>query len=302
MANVVVIHVLTCLMRAMPNLSSNRRALVASASFVFALGAVTVSGPTERLAFAQPAATKKKDKERKDKDSANAAAAEDEKKKAAEAEASKTSEAEHKKELDVEKIESAKAIYFSGDLAITRSDLGALSDNLGFDRTGANGFLYGLSGGLRLKDLRFGMRWRVYDTTEFTLWSFAVSAGYALPFRPLTPIFSGHVGYVFDQKIQPALFRSSLPEGNVLPPDVDVKGLLLGFDVNASYWITKFLRLGGFIGADLMVLHREKTPFPQSLFGPTPEINAKPLYADSGSGLGLNVSIGLRGAFDIGFQ
>jgi hypothetical protein len=204
--------------------------------------------------------------------------------------------------LDPDKVESPKAIYVSGDIGITRSDLAAIIDNTSFDRTAAFGLLYGLSAGVRLKDTRFGLRWRVYDTTEFTLWTIAVSAGYGLPLRPLSPILSAHVGYVFDQTIQGPVMRSSLPQGNVLPPDVDVKGLLMGLDLNASYWVTKFLRLGAFIGADLMLLYREKAAFPRSIFGSDPEIESKPLYTESGSGLGLNVNIGLRGAFDIGFK
>jgi len=230
-------------------------------------------------------------------DDAAKKAEEDKKKDAAATDAKKDEEV-----IDTDKAEAHKAIFVSGDVAFTRSDLGALSDNTGFDRTSANGFLYGLSAGLRLGNIRMGARWRVYDTTEFTLWTVALTAGYALPLRPLTPIFSAHVGYVFDQKIQGNLFKTSLPEGNVLPPDVDVKGLLVGVDANASYWITKFLRIGAFIGADLMFLHRSQAPFPQSLFGPTPEIAGKPLYTDSGGGLGLNVNIGIRGAFDIGLQ
>jgi hypothetical protein len=204
--------------------------------------------------------------------------------------------------IDTDKVEATKAIYISGDLGFTRSDLGAFSDNTGFDRTAANGVLYGLGAGYRVKGFRVGLRWRVYDTTEFSLWTVAASAGYALPLRPLTPIFSAHLGYVFDQKIQGNSFRSSLPEGNVLPPDVDVKGLLVGLDANASYWLTKFFRLGVFLGADVMFLHRSQAPFPQSLFGPTPEISSKPIYTDSGSGIGLNVNLGVRGAFDIGLQ
>lgn len=293
----------------MPTFWSNCRTLLTVAACALALGAVTVSGPTERVAFAQPKPAKKRDKYKRDRAKETPAAEDgrenvegDKRKQAGEVEPHKSAQDGEPKELDVEKVESAKAIYLSGDLAFTRSDLGGISDNLGFDRTVANGFLYGLSGGLRLKDLRFGMRWRVYDTTEFTLWTVALAAGYAMPLRPVSPIFSAHLGYVFDQKLQSALFRSSLPEGNVLPPDVDVKGLLLGVDANASYWITKFLRLGAFIGADVMFLHRAKAAFPQSLFGPTPEFNAMPLYSDSGSSLGLNVNLGLRGAFDIGFQ
>jgi hypothetical protein len=204
-------------------------------------------------------------------------------------------------ELDT-RVESAKAIYFSGDLAFTRSDLGGVSDSTGFERTVANGLLYGLSTGLRLKDTRFGARWRVYDTTEFTLWTIALSAGYSLPLRPVTPIFSAHLGYVFDQKIQPSLFRSSLPPETIIPPDVDVKGLLAGFDVNASYWVTQFFRLGAYIGADLMFLSRERANLPRSNFPYPRETLSNPLYTDSGSSIGLNVNVGIRGAFDIAFK
>jgi hypothetical protein len=208
---------------------------------------------------------------------------------------------EEEKNPDPE-TEAKKAIYISGELGVTRSMLGAIVDDLGFDKTAANGPLYGLAGGVRYQNCRLGLRWRVHDTTEFTLWTLALQAGYALPWRPISPIFSAHVGYVFDQSVQPGLFRSALPVGNVLPPNVDLRGAILGLDVNASYWVTKFLRVGAFVGIDAMYLHRSKAPPPQSLFGPTPELAGHPLYADSGDGLGLNVNLGLRGAFDIGLE
>ncbi|HVH43859.1 MAG TPA: hypothetical protein VM925_16010 [Labilithrix sp.] len=315
---------------------SNRASLVAVASFVLALG--TMVGPGEGQAHAQRGARPKtqkphkKDKgkdrarEKREADAAAAAAAEEEKRKAGEAQPAadpktdpkvapqtepsaatddkKQGEAapeEQKEELDTS-VEVDKAIYFSGDLAFTRSDLGVIADNSGFDRTAANGVLYGLAAGLRLKDLRFGVRWRVYDTTEFALWNFSLSAGYGLPLRPVSPVFSAHLGYVFDQSIEPGLFTKSLPEGTQLPPNVDVKGILAGVDVNASYWVTRFLRLGLFIGFDLMFLSREKAALPQSIYGVPPETPNNPLFSDSGTSLGLNMNAGLRGAFDIGFK
>ena len=290
--------------------SSSHAPLITLLSFALAVGAAV--GPAEGTALAQRPATatkaKAKDKDKKEtapSDAAPPAGEEeqtDEQKKAEEEQKAKEAkEAEEKKELDLSK-ESPKAIYFSGDIAFTRSDLGGISDNTGLDRTVANGFLYGVSAGLRLKDFRFGGRWRVHDTTEFTLWTLALSAGYGLPLRPVSPIFSAHVGYVFDQHVEEALFRRSLPDGVILPPDVDVKGILAGVDINASYWITKFLRLGAFIGADLMFLSREKVAIPQSIFGPDPAVANQPLYAGSGSSIGLNMNLGLRGAFDIAFQ
>ncbi len=295
-------------MGAMPIRTSNRAALVATASFVLALGAAV--GPAEGQAFAQGGARTPK-VQKKEKDKTNAAAAaqtedeqkseEEEKKAEEERKAEEEKHAAEQKELDLSQ-EAEKAVYISGDFGFTRSDLAALSDNTGFDKTGANGLLYGLSAGLRLKDLRLGARWRVYDTTEFALWTFALSAGYGLPLRPISPVFSAHVGYVFDQDIQQGLFRKSLAPGTYFPPDVDVKGLLVGVDVNASYWVTKFVRLGLFIGADLMFLSREKANVPPSIAGVPAEYSSLPLYTESGSSIGLNFNAGLRGAFDIGFK
>jgi hypothetical protein len=296
-------------MRAMPTRSSNRALRIATASFVFALAAAVEPTP----AFAQQSTktptseTEKKDKEKAEGDAAASstqtqtqAQTEDEARKKAEAE--KKSEPEEGSDALDTSVEVKKAIYVSGDVGFTRSDLAAVSDNTGLDRTVANGLLYGLGAGLRLKDLRLGLRWRVYDTTEFQLWSFALSAGYGLPLRPISPVFSAHVGYVWDQHIEESLSRRSIPPGTLLPPDVDVRGLLVGVDVNASYWVTRFLRLGVFIGADLMFLSRGKTPLPQSIFGLPPEIASNPLYSETGSAIGLNMNAGLRGAFDIGFK
>ncbi|MCW5832166.1 MAG: acid shock protein [Labilithrix sp.] len=278
--------------------ASKRVALVGTMSCVLALGAAL--GPAEGEAFAAP--TKQDPKAApgaepaSEEDAKTEGETTDEAKKAEEPMADAP-----KKELDTS-VESAKAVYFSGDFAFTRSDLGGISDNTGFDRTVANGLLYGLSAGLRLRDVRFGARWRVYDTTESTLWTLALSAGYGLPFRPVSPVFSAHVGYVFDQHIEEGLFRRSIPPGALLPPNIDMRGLLVGLDVNASYWVTQFLRLGAFIGADLMFLHRSQATLPRSIVAVPAEYESDPLYTGSGSSIGLNVNIGLRGAFDIAFQ
>jgi hypothetical protein len=169
------------------------------------------------------------------------------------------------------------------------------------DKTGANGLLYGLAGGLRFRDLRIGARWRVHSTTEFDMWSVGGSIGYGLPLRPLTPIFTAIVGYVWDQKIERGTFSSSLPPGTVLPPDVDANGLLVGLDVNLAYWISSFLRLGAFIGTDFMFLSRQQAALPSTIFPITDEFKNKPLYSESGSSVAYTINLGLRGAFDVGF-
>jgi len=197
--------------------------------------------------------------------------------------------------------ESARALYLSGDIAFTRSDLGLLHDRLDFDRTGANGELYGLSAGVRLHQWRFGVRWRIYDTTQFTLWSFALQAGYALEMKPVTPIFSAHLGYVFDERIEGSLFKSKLPDGNFIVPDVDVKGMLLGVDANAAYAVTRWFRLGAFVGADAMLLFRNHAPAPQSIYGPV-DTTGDPLYSRAGNSIGLDLNAGFRGSFDIGIR
>jgi hypothetical protein len=200
-----------------------------------------------------------------------------------------------------EEQESHRAVFVSADIAFTRVALGGISDNLSFDKPSASGLLYGLAGGLRLKDFRIGARWRVHSTSEFDMWSIGGSIGYGLPIRPLSPVFTAIVGYVWDQKIERGVFSSSLPNGTVLAPDVDLNGLLVGLDLNASYWVSHFLRIGAFIGSDFMFLSRQQAALPTSIFPITDEFKNKPLYTDSGSSIAYTLNIGLRGAFDVGF-
>ena len=207
--------------------------------------------------------------------------------------AEKTEEGEEK--------ESKRAVFFSGDLAFARVDLGGISDNTSFDKPAANGLLYGLAAGLRLRDLRIGARWRVHSTTEFDMWSIGGSLGYGLPLRPLSPVFTVIAAYVWDQKIERGVFSSSLPNGTVLAPDVDLNGFLLGLDLNASYWLSNFARIGAFIGTDFMFLSRQQAQLPGSIFPIPDEFKNKPLYTESGSSIAYTLNIGLRGAFDIGF-
>jgi hypothetical protein len=212
-----------------------------------------------------------------------------------------TEDAAKKKEEEDDEKESPRAIYFSGDLAFTRVDIGGLVNNLDFEQTAANGVLYGFAAGVRQKDMRYGLRWRVYDTTEYAIWTVAASIGYGLPLRPLSPVFSLNLGYAWDQKVQQGALRGSIPRGTILPPDVDLRGLVLGLDVNASYWITRFLRLGMFIGADFFLLHRLQANIPASIPPITPQERQHPLFTEDGLGLGYSLNVGFRGAFDIGF-
>lgn len=209
-------------------------------------------------------------------------------------------DAEHPAE-ETEEKEAAKAVFVAADIAFARVDLGGISDNTSFDKPGANGLLYGFSAGLRLKDLRIGARWRVHSTTEFDMWSVAGQIGYGLHLRPLSPVFTATVGYVWDQKIERGVFNSSLPPGTVLAPDVDVNGLLVGLDVQASYWLASALRIGPFIGTDFMFLSRNQASLPSAIFPISDEFKNKPLYTESGSSIAYTLNVGIRGAFDIGF-
>lgn len=217
-----------------------------------------------------------------------------------EASAPKEPEKEKKEEEEEEK-ETNRAIYMSAEIAFTRVDIGAISNDLAFDKTAANGVLYGFAAGLRSHELRYGLRWRVHDTTEYAIWSLAASLGYGLPLRPVSPIFSIHVGYAWDQKIQQGAFAGTPGARTLLEPQVDLRGLVAGIDVNASYWVTRFLRLGLFIGGDFYWLHRAQADVPGAVPPLTPQERQHPLFTEDGSGMGFSVNAGFRGAFDIAF-
>lgn len=284
--------------------SAWHRVLFLSASLALAAGVVVAS--LEGTASAQQQVrsgakkNKKKDKEKKAEKEAEKKDAAAEEAKRETAHAAPEPPKDEKKEDDEVEPRSPTAIYASGELAVTRSDVGLIVDDTGFDRTGANGLAYALAAGYRKGDRRYGLRWTVHDTTELTLWSLALSAGYELPMKPLTPVLSAHLGYVFTRSMQAGLFRSSLPEGTVEPPTVRMRGALLGIEAEASYWLASYFSVGPFLGADLMLLSREKAELPRSIFGIPAELPDEPLYRESGTGLGVNFTLGVRGTFDVG--
>ena len=194
-----------------------------------------------------------------------------------------------------------RAIYLFGEIGFTRQDLGGISDNLGFDKTKANGIVAGLGMGYRFKALHIGARFRDSSTTEFSLWSVMGEVGYALPFRPLTPVIFIHAGYMFDAKIERAVIASSLPPGNVLTPTVHLDGLVLGAEAYFAYSVSNFFKVGPFLGLDLTFLHRAQVGLPQSVFTLPAETRNNALFSDSGSGVGYAFNLGLRVTGDIGF-
>jgi len=197
--------------------------------------------------------------------------------------------------------EDKRAIYISVDLGFSRADVGGISDNTGFDKTGANGLLAGLGLGYRFKDLRLGARFRDTSTTEYSLWSLMGEVGYGLPFRPVSPTLYAHAGYMFSNGVERSVIASSLPAGNVLTPSAQLDGLVVGGEIVASLWLTKFLRLGPFIGVDFAWLHRAQVALPQSIVPIGADTRNNALYSDSGSGVGYLLNIGIRGTGDIAF-
>jgi hypothetical protein len=297
-------------MRAMPRPLPRRRALLAPLR-LSVLAALTVGGA--HVAHAQttttPATTEEDPAAKKpppaggasDPEAAQGAQGDDAEARAQQ-DAHKTAPDESVAEGEPEDKERKRAIYMAFNLGFVRADVGGITNDLGFDKTGANGLTYALAAGLRLRDFRFGGRFQTYSTTEFDLWSFMFEVGYGLPIRPLSPSLYARVGYVWDHRIQPAMIRSSLPPGNVLPPGVDLRGVVVGVEAVGSYWVTRFLRIGPYVGGDLFVLSRPTVGTPQSIFGNVPqETLQRPLYNEAGTGLGYALSIGFRGAFDIGF-
>ena len=197
--------------------------------------------------------------------------------------------------------EDPRAIYLSADIGFIRHDVGGLSNNTGFDKTSANGLLAGFGIGYRFKSLRIGARFRDAATTEFSLWSLMGEIGYGLDFKPIAPVLFVHAGYMFDTGIERPVFASALPRGNILTPNVDLDGLVIGGELGANYLLTKVLRIGPFIGLDFTFLKRAQADLPQSIVPIDDATKKNPIFSDSGSGVGYAISIGVRGTGDISF-
>ncbi len=197
--------------------------------------------------------------------------------------------------------EDPRAVYLSAELGFTRADIGGFTDSFAFDKTGANGLLAGLGIGYRYKGLRIGGRFRDASTTEYSLWSLMGEVGFGLPFKPLTPIIFIHAGYIFDEGVERSLVASSLPKANVLTPNIELNGLVLGAEVYAAYSVTKFFKIGPFIGLDLTFLHRAQPSPPQSLQPIIDDTGSNALFGGSGNGIGYMLNLGVRITGDLAF-
>ncbi len=193
-----------------------------------------------------------------------------------------------------------RALVLTLDLGVGHADLGGLHDHLEFDKTAANGGVYGGGVGVRLNQLRFGARVRSADTTEFTLWSMLAEVGYSLRMRPFEPTFLLHAGWQWSTGMEPAVFRSAIPPLNTLPPDVRVHGPTLGLEAQGMYYPAKAVAVGPFLGFDVSFLSRPQVALPQSLVQLSSDIKQNPLYTDSGSGIAWSVQIGVRALLDLG--
>ncbi|HEY8075956.1 MAG TPA: hypothetical protein VIF62_17635 [Labilithrix sp.] len=193
-----------------------------------------------------------------------------------------------------------RALVLSLDLGVGHTDLGGLHDNLSFDKTAANGGVYGGGAGVRLKQLRFGARFRGEDTTEFTTWSVLAEAGYGFKMRPFEPTILLHAGWQWSTAIEPAVFRSAIPPLNTLPPNVRVHGPTVGLEAQALYYVAKAFGIGPFLGFDVSFLSRPQVDLPQSLVQLSSDTKQNPLYTDSGSGIAWTVQIGARALLDLG--
>ncbi|MEZ4259750.1 MAG: hypothetical protein R3B36_11825 [Polyangiaceae bacterium] len=247
----------------------------------------------------KPAAPKKPKK--KDEPKAEEPKKDEEKKEEPKAEEPKPAASQ---ELAGEPGARERGFQFSFGAGFTRQDVGAFSDSLSFDKTGANGVLLELGLGVRFTQLRAGIRLRAADTTEFTLWQAMLEGGYGfvIPKLPVVPVVLGHVGYTFKRDIEDAVIRSQLPAGTALTPQFGVDGLILGVDVAADYHASSYFHISPFITGDVLFVGRGRAAVPRTVFGnPTPEETARPLYNESGSGIGYGFNAGLRGLFDVGF-
>ena len=197
--------------------------------------------------------------------------------------------------------EDTKAVYLTADLGFALPNIGAFSNKLAFDKTTSDGFLAGLGVGYRHKAFRGGFRFRATDTGQYTLWAMMGEIGWGLPLKPITPVILIHAGYMFNTNVERSAIASYLPSTNQLTPDISLNGLVLGGEIYGAYAVTKFFKVGPFIGFDLTFLHRAQPDLPQSTQPLGPETTQNALFGDSGHGVGFIFNVGLRVTGDVGF-
>jgi hypothetical protein len=155
--------------------------------------------------------------------------------------------------------------------------------------------MFGFAAGIRLLFLTLGLRAR--DYTAFNLWQVNADVGLHMRLGNLDPYLAIRGGY----DTQGASFSQTVTgatNAENTTPLISVHGWNAGLAFGMDYYFAHIISLGAEVSGDLLFLSRPPAPLPPQVMSlPTADqntIKSNPLYANSGSSVGVTAAAGLH--------
>jgi len=201
-----------------------------------------------------------------------------------------STEAELQKAEEEDSGRNFELVYVNADFGGSYINMQQFSqDKLALVKSDSGGIMAGLGAGVRLLVFTLGARARFHHLGAFDLWQLGGEGGFHIPIGRLDPYILVHGGYAF---------TGSLSDSG----DAKVHGFNAGASLGGDYYLSALFSIGIDGTADFLFLQRPPAPLPSNLTADQKaQLQAQPLYANSGSSAGFGLSGSLHFGLHFGF-
>jgi hypothetical protein len=191
-------------------------------------------------------------------------------------------------------------VYLNADLGVGYADMASFSSStLGLQQSSSAGPAFGVAAGVRLIFLSLGVRLEDLALSSFNLWELGAEVLLHMRIWRIDPYFGVRGGYAFTGSLSGDSVGNAV--GNA-PPDVSIHGFDAGPVFGIDYYFSHLLSLGVDGNAQVLFLQRPKLALPDISAVPASvppaerqaalaQIQANPLYQESGSSVGLAATV-----------
>jgi hypothetical protein len=169
------------------------------------------------------------------------------------------------------------------------------SSTLALDRSSSSGPAFGLGAGVRLLFFTAGVRVTDLQLSAFNLWEVSGEAAFHLRIWHIDPYFGVRGGYAFVGSLNSDSVNVATGGS---PSNVDVHGFDIGPMFGIDFYLSNHVSLGVDGDAQFLFIQRPPAPIPDySQLPPaaqqmaTAAANSNPLYKESGSSVGLGLTL-----------
>ncbi len=194
-------------------------------------------------------------------------------------------------------------VYVNADVGASYVNMTSFASNadtlsFGLKQTQSAGPAFGLSAGIRLVVLAFGVRARLNQLSSFGLWQLNAEAGFKFPVNLFDISIMAHGGYDFLGSLDHAALSS---DNQAASGDITVRGWNAGLDAALDYYLVPMFSIGAGVSGDFLSLNRPKLDITKVPADQQAAVQSSPLYQQSGDSYGFGFMGGVRLGLHFGF-